>query len=133
MLNEFNNFLKYTNSQKEISLIIAKNNDEMVKFKNLLIKQDYIKVNNVCNLIKNIDNNKKIFIEFNSNIPQDEYQFAAQYSSGQVEVQCENSLKVFSINYKNASIIYLLNKSTLKVSQKNEQNILHLAGITYQN
>ena len=131
--NSLNNFLKYTLSQKEVSLVIAKNEEELAHFKKVLEKNYFKKATGLLTLISNIDEPKKLYFVL-ADISKDLYDFLLQYPSGQIEVFDSQKMKSTIINpiYKGFSVVFLIKKESLTEIQKGEFPLLELVGLTYQ-
>lgn len=123
-------FLKYTLSQKEVSLIIAKNDEELVCFQEVL-ENNYFK--KVTEIFTNVIEPQKIYFVI-TDVSKDLYDFLLQYPSGQVETFDTKKMKSTIINpiYEGASIVFLTKKETLSKIQEGEFPILKEVGLTYQ-
>lgn len=132
--SKFTNFLKYTSSQKEVSLVVAKNEAELKEFEEILDKHRYKKAVHVSQLLLNIDSPSKIYFHINSEIPKELYDFVLQYPTGQVEIfDTKKMSSAISIpTYQDVSIILLVTKERLLQIQKGELQILSMVGLTYQ-
>lgn len=131
--NSLNNFLKYTLSQKEVSLVIAKNDEELVRFQEVLESNYFKKATEILTLISHIDEPQKIYFVI-TDISKDLYDFLLQYPSGQVEIFDSQKMKSTIINpiYNGVSVVFLIKKETLSQVQKGEFPMLEAVGLTYQ-
>jgi hypothetical protein len=131
-MNNFNEFLNHSLSQKEISLVIAQNNQDFQKITKNLKKVNYQQCNDIFKLLKLISQPSKIFIPIKDKISKDIYDFVAQYPTSQIEIYNKTKLKsqVSTPIYQNVSIIVLIKKDFLK---KTKFPLLEKVGITYQN
>lgn len=133
--SNFQEFIKYTNSRKEVSLAIAKNEDELKEFKETLEKHRFRQATEVPQLMLHMDSATKLYFVVEDNLQKDLYDFILQYPTGQVEIFDTFKMKAnISVpSYKNVSIVLLMTKETLLKLQQNDFQILENVGITYQN
>lgn len=131
--NSLNNFLKYTLSQKEVSLVIARNDEELARFQEVLESNYFKKATEILTLISNIDEPQKIYFVI-TDISKDLYDFLLQYPSGQVEIFDSQKMKsaIISPIYQGVSVVFLIKKETLSQIQKGEFPVLEAVGLTYQ-
>jgi len=131
--NSLNNFLKYTLSQKEVSLVIAKNDEELVHFQRTLENNYFKKATEIFQLISNIDEPQKIYFVI-TDISKDLYDFLLQYPSGQVEIFDSKKMRstIISPIYNGVSVVFLVTKETLSQIQKGGFPVLEAVGLTYQ-
>jgi hypothetical protein len=135
MKNTFDDFVKLTTSQKEVSLVIAKDGDELSTFLNVLENQNFRQVVDTPDLFKYIfQPSAKVFFVIKGLIPKDIYDFVIQYPTGQVEIYDNFNLKskLATPVYDNVSIILLITKEDLKKNNESEFLILDKIGLTYQ-
>ncbi len=133
--NKLTNFLKYAAFQKEVSLIIAKNEEELKEFEEILDKNHFKKASHVSQLLLYIDSPSKLYFHINSNLPKELYDFILQYPTGQVEIFDKNKMSstVTTPSYSDVSVILLITKEKLSQIQNGELEILSHVGLTYQN
>jgi hypothetical protein len=134
MTNTIKDFLKYANSQKEVSLMIAKDDDELESFTKKLSEAEFRQAVDTSDLFKQITKASKSFVVIKDILPKDLYDFAVQYPTGQVEIYDKFNLKSQTVTpvYKDVTVVYVLTKTALKKTQESGFGILELAGITYQ-
>jgi hypothetical protein len=135
MANTFDDFLKLTPSQKEVSLAIAKENDELSTFLEVLENQGFRQIVDIQDLFKYVFHpSAKVFFVVKGLIPKDIYDFILQYPTGQVEVYDYFNLKskLATPSYDNTSVILLVIKEDLKRNNESGFQILDQVGLTYQ-
>lgn len=134
MANTFSDFIRFTSSQKEISLIIAKDEVELASFVKTLKDKDFKQTLEALDLFKYINKPVKVFFVIQKTLSKDIYDFMVQYPTGQVEIYDKLNLKSQTVIpiYKDTSIIFIITKETLKKIQKSGFRILEQVGITYQ-
>ncbi len=134
MTNTFENFLKYATSQKEVSLAIAKDDNEIARLTKKLEKADFRQTVDTSDLFKQITKASKSYVVVKDSLSKDLYDFAVQYPTGQVEIYDKFNLKSQTVTpiYKDVSVVFLITKTILKKTQESGFRILELAGITYQ-
>lgn len=134
MTNTFEDFLKYANHQKEVSLMIAKDDSELEHFVKKLNEADFRQAVDTSDLFKQITKASKTFVAVKDSLSKDLYDFAVQYPTGQIEIYDKFNLKSQTAvpAYKDVSVIYVLTKTAIKKTQESNFRILEIAGITYQ-
>lgn len=134
MANSFNDFIKFTSSQKEISLVIAKDETELSGFVKILEDEGFNQTLDALDLFKYIATPSKVFFVVKETLSKDMYDFMVQYPTGQVEIYDKFNLKSQTVIpiYKDVSIIFIITKETLKKTQELGFRILEQVGITYQ-
>ncbi len=127
---EFIDFLKTAIGQKEVSLVIAKNLEELENYSSILSGEGFKKVENISNAF----NTLKIYFSVDTNMSKDAYDFMVQYPTGQVEIFDKETMtsKTLSPDYDNSCIIYLVLKDNINILQKNDLDVLSNAGLVYQ-
>jgi len=134
MTNSFKDFLKYATSQKEVSLVLAKDDDELKQLTERLEKAGFRQAVDTSDLFKQITKASKSFVAVKDGLSKDLYDFAVQYPTGQIEIYDTFNLKSQTVvpTYNDVSVVYLLTKAALKKTQESGFRILEIAGITYQ-
>lgn len=134
MTNTFEDFLKYANHQKEVSLMIAKDDSELEHFVKKLNEADFRQAVDTSDLFKQITKASKTFVAVKDSLSKDLYDFAVQYPTGQIEIYDKFNLKSQTAvpAYKDVCVIYVLTKTAIKKTQESNFRILEIAGITYQ-
>lgn len=131
--NSLDDFLKHTLSQKEVSLVIARDETELERFREILEKHEFRQAVDTTELFKYIMSPSKVYFTPRHNMSKNVYDFVVQYSTGQVEIFNADRMKseVKMPIYKDVSVVLLLTAETLKNTQK-EFPVLETVGITYQ-
>lgn len=124
-------FIEYSVSQKEVSLIITKDKEEIQRVAKILIELDYHEEINVSDMVKIVSQTSKIFITLENVFSKDIYDFVVQYPTGQVEIYDKVNLKSQTVTpaYKDVSIIVVADEETIK---KSKFPILEKVGLTYR-
>lgn len=134
MNNDFPDFIKHSISQKEISLAVAKNDQELDKFQGSLDAAGFKKAYDVSEILNSMKENSKVYYLIDEEFPKALYDLIIQYPTGQVEIFDIHSMKstVVSPNYNKSSIILLITKESLSYFQNKGYLILENVGIAYQ-
>ncbi len=134
MINTFGDFLKFANSQKEVSLAIAKDEAGLALLASKLEEHKFRQAVDTSDLFKQITQSSKSFFVAKDSLPKDMYDFALQYPTGQIEIYDKFNLKSQTVIpcYKDVSVIFLTTKDTLKKAQEAGFILLEQVGITYQ-
>ncbi len=135
MNNNFTDFLKYTKSQKEVSLAVFNDDIELKNIKTILKDNDYQQIDNLPELIDCVTRPSKIFFLVENEFSKDLYDFVVQYSSGQIEIYDKSNLQsqIVTPVYNDVAIILVVKKEILQKAQTSGLNILENIGLTYQN
>ena len=123
-------FINIASGQKEVSIVIAKNQKEQDDFIKFLSENGFKKSEAVYELLENA----KTYFVAAQKIDKNIYDFIAQYPTGQVEVFDKNTMKsnVYTPEYKDKAVIIVALKNNLKKLQKNNFDLLALTGPAYQ-
>lgn len=134
MNSNFTDFIKHSQSQKEISLVIAKNDQEIRAFQHELDSAEYKKAENVQEILHSMHGGSKVYFLVEDSFPKALYDLIIQYPTGQVEIFDVHSMKstVVNPNYEKSSIILLSTKDNLSYFQKKGYSVLEHVGMTYQ-
>lgn len=134
MNNSFTDFLKHSVSQKEISLAIAKNDQELNQFEETLHQSGFKKAYEVAEILNGIKEDSKVYYFIDEKFPKALYDLIVQYPTGQVEIFDLRSMKstVVTPSYTKSAIILLVTKDTLSYFQSKGQSILEYVGMAYQ-
>lgn len=131
----FSDFINRTPSQREVSLIVAKDDQELTTFQTILQNRGFRQTVGVHQLLTNITFPSKVFCIVNSSLPKEVYDFIVQYPTGQIEMFDKDRMigKVTKPSYEDVSVVFILTKENLSNVQKNGYRLLENVGITYQN
>ena len=131
---EFQKFLEYTLSQKDISLIIAKDNEELKEFVLELKSGDYKYLKNIWEVMDFAGTEGKGCFAMDERIEKELYDFIVQYPTGQAEIwdKNKNDFRVLSPKYEGVSLVFLISKQDLDNIKKQGFEILSKVGLTYQ-
>lgn len=132
--NTFTDFLYLTPSQKEVSVVIAKDDSELKELKNTLDSQGFMQLADSPELLRYVSAPSKVYFLVHSNLPKRIYDFLIQYPTGQIEIFDKNQMKSSLIKpvYKDVSVLLLLTKEQLINIQKGGYQILEHTGLAYQ-
>ena len=132
--NSFQDFLKHTLSQKEISLVIAQDETELKALRETLLMQGYQQVIDGSELVSLVSTPTKAFYQIEYTLPKVVYDFLLQYPTGQIE-QCDRNLHKSTIVtpiYEDSAFLLLTTKEMLSKAEQNGFQVLPSAGLTYQ-
>ena len=134
MQKSFTDFLKYTSSQKEVSLAIAKDETELQQFVKSLEADNFRQAIDTSDLFKHITKPSKAFVIIKDKLSKDLYDFIIQYPTGQVEIYDKFNLKSQLVTpvYDKVSVIFIITKDALKKTQELGYQMLEHAGVSYQ-
>lgn len=134
MNSKFTDFLKHSLSQKEISLAIAKDDQELNQFQESLHHAGFKKAYDIPEILNDMKENSKVYYFIDEKFPKALYDLVIQYPTGQVETFDVHSMKstVVTPSYDKSAIILLVTKDTLAYFQTKGYSILEKVGIAYQ-
>jgi hypothetical protein len=134
MNSKFSDFLKHSISQKEISLAIAKDDQELNKFQESLHHAGFKKAYDAPEILNDMKENSKVYYFIDEKFPKALYDLIIQYPTGQVEIFDVRSMKssVVTPSYSKSAIILLVTKDTLAYFQNKGYSILQHVGMAFQ-
>lgn len=134
MNSNFLDFIKHSISQKEISLVIAKDDQEFSQFQETLDSAGFKKAYEVPEILHDMKADSKVYFCIEEKFPKALYDLVIQYPTGQVEIFDVHSMKstVINPNYDKSSIILLVTKDNLSYFQSKGNSILEHVGMAYQ-
>lgn len=132
--NSLADFLNYTLGQKELSLIIAKDEDESRKFRETLHEHSFRQIIDGSELITLTQSPNKIFYQVDIVLPKVVYDFLVQYPTGQIEQfdRMERKSNVVTPTYKDSAFILLITKDMLAKAEQDGFLILQSAGLAFR-
>lgn len=132
--SDFQEFIKFTNSQKEVALAVAKNEEELSEFKEILEKHHFRQATEIPQLMLHMDSATKLYVVVSGNLSKDLYDFILQYPTGRVQIFDANKMNsnISVPVYKDVSIVLIITKDNLSKVQQSDFPILENVGITYQ-
>jgi len=134
-IKSFNRFLDFTSSQKEISLVVAKDDAELQIFHGLLESEDFVESKNIFELTKSVLMSVKTVMVLNSLPENDLWSFLCQYPTGQIQIFNSEQMRsvIISPSYEDLSVVFLITKKNLKKFMSQGFNLPAFVGLTYQN
>jgi|GEM_PF-618897 len=132
---KLNKFLNLASSQKEVSLVIAKDGQELQEFQEVLGKSGLKKVEDIFALNNRIKNPHKSFLTLSKTFDKNIYDFLIQYPTGQVEIFDNQKMKTETLlpHYQGSTILFLTTAENLNQIQKKGFDFLSNIGLVYRN
>ena len=126
-LQEFQRILK---GQKDVCLIVAKNESEMDDFAKFFEGSGFQTSKNVFDFFSF----EKSYLVLDENLPKDFYDFLTQYPTGQVEIfdREKNESKVFSPDYQNQVFVLVATEERLAKLKEKGFEIMDKVGPVYR-
>lgn len=123
-------FLTKTKGSREVSLVIAKDEHELLSFKKNIEEQGFNKSESIRRLMVA----KQSYFVIDVHLGKKVYDFMVQYPTGQVEIFSKKLMKseIISPDYENSSIVFLIDKNVLQKFQQAGIDLLSVVGLTYQ-
>ncbi len=133
-MQSFTDFLKYTLSQKEVSVAIAKDETELQQLVKSLEADSFRQAIDTADLFKHITKSSKVFVIVKDKLSKDLYDFMIQYPTGQVEIYDKFNLKsqLVAPVYDKVSVVFIVTKDALKKTEELGYQMLEHVGIAYQ-
>lgn len=134
MSNTLEDFLKYTDSQKEVSLVIANDDIELLKFSKKLVLNNFQQIQNTFDLLNKVIKPSKSFFIVKKILSQDAFDIIVQYPFGAIRVEDKSSSKVYQVTpiFDNVSIVILMTEQSLNKTQKSGYALLNRVGLIYR-
>ena len=132
--NGLSKFLNRVASQKEVAVIITKDENELKDLTNVLEDKKFTKTDNVFKILDQITSPAKILFVIEEKLPKDIYDFLVQYPTGQIQIFNREKRKMESVSpvYKDVSVVFTITKENLMYHQKKGFSLLEHAGMAYQ-
>ena|SRR5260221_10173792 len=132
--HDFSEFLTYTNSQAEVSLVLAKDEDEQNNFINTLKEQQFKQVISLSHLLAAIKAPTKIFYVITDDLPQGIYEFISQYPTGHLSIfdKTVGDFHTITPLYTDVAVVFIITKDRMKKLVQKESPILDKVGLVFQ-
>lgn len=123
-------FLSAVEGAKEVGLVIAKNDEELLNFVEAMDSVGFKRSEDTAELLKS----PKTYFVADENLEKDVYDFIVQYPTGQVEIFDKKLMQsqTFSPDYKDSAIVLLVDKNNLNKIQEKGFDILSVTGLAFQ-
>lgn len=127
-------FIKDTKGQKELSLILAKSDEDFTRYQSILTEDGYVGSDDIYATLFHLEKHKNIYLVINNKSAKALYDFAMQYPTGQVNVLNPGNMenKSFNPDYKNHSLILLTTSTYLEHITKHNLDFLNIVGMVYR-
>ena len=134
MVTQFKSFLSRTPSQKEVSLIIAKDREEITEFEKILMEQGFQETKTAIELLGKAEDATKTYLNLDDSFNKEVYDFLVQYPTGQVGLFDSEQMKQKTISpvYKNSAVVFLVLKNTLRNIENKGYGLRSVVGMAYQ-
>lgn len=132
--NDLKQFIKESKGQKELSLVLAKDDQEFQDFQEALAVEGFLGSDDVLLSLTEPHAPKKLYLVINQESAKDLYDFAIQYPTGQVNLQEAKTMKNynFNFNYKDYAFILLTTTEFHDYLSKNNLDFLDCVGMVYR-
>lgn len=132
--NRFREFLGFTISSKDVSLVIAKDDSELKEFVVELKNDQYRYLKDIWEIMDFAENSGKGCFAMDDTLEKELYDFVIQYPTGQVEIwdEARNDFRVSNPKYEDVSLVFLITKQDLENIKKQGFEILSKVGLAYQ-
>ncbi len=130
----FRDFLTYTPSQKEVSLVFAKDETEQDHFLQELEGQGFKQIFTLYELLDTVTSPTKSFYLIQDELPVDVYEFIQQYPTRHIGIYDKVSKKFAVTNpvYKDVSLVFVVTKAHLQNLHNQGFTLFDKVGLTYQ-
>ncbi len=132
--HNLNEFLKIASGQREVALIISRDDSELQEQQQVLKKNGFVKVDRTAELLKQIQQPTKLYFTVSGTINKNIYDFIAQFPTGQVEIFDNSQMKtsVFTPDYVNLSVAAVVTKKDLLALEAVGFSLRQHCGVAYQ-
>jgi len=133
----FSQFLEKTISQKDVSLVVAKDSKEIKDFEAVLIGDGFKMVHSISDILSALNKptkTVKIYISPDHGNVKALYDFLVQYPTGQIEIFNDKQMKseILHPEYTNSSIVLLILKDELKRLELSNFALAQYTGLAFQ-
>jgi len=133
---KFLNFVNYTGGVKEISLILANDEEELKEYESELIKNNFSKIFDLAGLSKAVATRGRFyfFLKSSDSDLKNIYDLSVQYPTGQVEIfnTVDYKMEVINPNYDKLAIVFIVLKTEAEKINFQYNNFFNVLGLTYQ-
>ena len=131
---QFSLFLSHAISQKEVSLVIARDEKENTAFEKILTENGFQEAKTSFELLEKARTRVKTYLNLNDNFSKQVYDFLTQYPTGQIELFDNEQMgsKVVFPAYENGAVVFLVSKNNLLEIEKKGFRIREAVGMAYQ-
>src|SRR3989344_2539454 len=133
-LSPLADFLSSCKSQKEVSLVLAKDEAELSSFQDALRSSGLVSADSPLQLLSVFNSDSGVYAVVRSPHAKDYYDFAVQYPTGQIELWDRTSMQAHGAtpSYENSVMIFLMTKADLLSSQQEGRDFLANCGLVFQ-
>lgn len=134
MEDTFEDFLLKTESQKEVSLVIVQEDQDIEEIIEVLEKFQYKNMVNLPSLLKEIERPSRVCVFLEKVFPRKLYDFISQYPTGNIEVydnETSGSQVAFPL-YDGVSIVVVAKQSALDYAKRLGYSVLEKVGLTFR-
>lgn len=134
VLSPLADFLSACKGQKEVSLVIAKDDAELSYFQTELRASGFRFAESPMGLLSDLNSDSGVYAVAGISDMKDYYDFTVQYPTGQIELWDRAAMQAYDATpaYQNAGVILLVLKSDLIASQSEGRDFLANCGLVYQ-
>jgi len=134
MASDFREFLTFTSSQKEVSLVLAKDETVQNDLVQILYQQGFHQIHTVSELLKIIAAPTKVFYLVQNELPVDIYEFIQQYPTRHISIYDKATKKFVASRpiYKDVAVILVVTKDNLEKIHSQNFTLFDKVGLTYQ-
>ena len=130
-------FLEKTLSQKDVSLVVARDSKEIKAFEAVLVGEGFKMVNHISEILSALNNpskSVKLYISPDHGNVKALYDFLIQYPTGQVEIFNDKQMQseILHPEYTNSAIVLLILKDELKRLELSNFAFAQYAGLAFQ-
>lgn len=131
---ESKRFIALLPSQREVSLMVARDAAQITEFAEELLVEGFIHASTTEDLINWIEAASKVYYIVNGALPKQIRDIVVQYPTGQIEVEINNSLqpKILAPTYRNTALVLLISQQDLIHVEESGGDLLSNTGLTYR-
>jgi len=132
--HELEKFLGFTLGAKDISLIIARDKEQLSEYISEMGKSEFQKLPNFQEVIIFVQRGGRGYILIDALLEKEIYDFVVQYPTGQIEIwdRKKNDSIIIYPNYKTISLVLLVTNDVLSKNNEAGFVLLDKVGLTYR-
>ncbi len=128
----FKEFITYNVGQKEIALVVFKDQIELKEIKKILKKDKFVLLESIENFNEAVI---KAYFVLDESFSKSIYDFIKQYPTGSVEVFNTDKMeaRIIKPDYEKTSLVFLVSEDKLKQITNDGFDFISIVGMCYRN
>jgi hypothetical protein len=132
MQNEIKNFLQLATSSREVSLMVAGNENELEALEQKVADFGFQKTQNIREIFNAVKNGSRTYFIMKDELGNNIYNILAQYPTGQINAYDGKDNLVANPNYQTGAVLILITEENLNKIEKGGKSLLKLVSLTWR-